>query len=195
MQKAKNEYFNNKLQKSVNSDYELIGDYINLTEPILVKHRKCNQKFYIHPQIIISKKVLKCPCCETNKYKNNKYITIKEKISIYEKKLCNKYKILTPFINEAETIKVRHICGCEFERTVKNLLKNKNNLICPKCISDKKLLEFKKRLNDKYNGEYETLEKSFVNFHAEMRFRHINCNKVFVSTPDKMLNKLKNVNV
>ena len=42
--------FQNKLNARYNNEYLVLGEYINQDTKIKVKHKKCNNEFYINPK-------------------------------------------------------------------------------------------------------------------------------------------------
>lgn len=193
-QEHKNIYFNERLKIKTNNKYELDDDYTDLKTPVKIKHLECGKSFPIIPSVILSSKnYKKCQHCESDKYKLNKFITNGEKNKLYEERLNNQYKIKSSFYYESDIVTVEHTCGHEFKRSVRTLLLKKDKLICPKCVGDIKLEEFKKELKEKYNGRFEILIKDDEVFKRSFKFDFIdNVNKkIFRVTPSYMISANK----
>lgn len=169
--------------------FNLTKDYDENVETVLLSHQKCSGEFEVSKRYLFSRET-KCPHCETNNYKNNRYISITEKIKLYEEVLDNEYKILKPFIEDEEIVPIKHIkCGHIFDRTISSFLRSKGKLFCPKCRREEKLNKLKNKLIDKYNGEISVCNiEDYKNLRTNLNFIHNKCKTVFESNFDKILN-------
>lgn len=174
----------------VNGDkFKIIGLYDDNTDSINLLHKDCLKEFPISKRQLFSKKI-ECPHCESNDFKNNRLISLNDKIKAYEEYLNNEYKILKPFLSTEDTVPIQHKkCGHIFERTISVFLRSQNKIFCPKCRHEEKLKEVNKRLYDKYKGEFEfnNLEE-YKSIRGELYFIHKDCGTVFPSSLEKMLN-------
>lgn len=171
-----------------NNKFNIIGLFDDDEELLYLSHKDCLGQFPISKRNLFFKEI-KCPHCETNNFKNNRYISIKEKIKSYEEVLNNEYKILRPFSGDEECVPIQHVeCGHIFERTISTFLRSKNKLFCPKCRRERKLNEINNKLFNKYKGEFEVCDlDNYNNFRTTLDFVHKECGTVFSSNFDKML--------
>ena len=58
--------FQNKLNARYNNEYLVLGEYINQDTKIKVKHKKCNNEFYINPKNFLSSRSKGCNICRIN---------------------------------------------------------------------------------------------------------------------------------
>lgn len=183
----RNEYYQYRMDNINGKKYILMGDYKGQKHTVLVRHIDCGKEFLVHSTTLIYREY-QCPYCETNSIKNNQFMTIKEKIKIYEDILNNEYSIMTPFTGEQDTIKIKHNkCGHTFERTVVTFLRSKGKMLCPKCREELRQKEFKQKIFKKFNGEYTPIGK-YVNSETQMVFRHKTCKRKFKSTTKNFMN-------
>lgn len=172
-----------------NNKFKIVGEYDDNDNSIRLKHEDCNKEFSTFKKSLFTKPV-KCPHCETNNFKNNKFISLREKIELYENELDNQYKILKPFIEDEETVPFKHLeCGHVFERTVASFLRAKGKIFCPKCREKAHLDSVVEKLKNKYDNEYLICDiKKYGNVRTPLDFKHTTCGHIFESNLEKMLN-------
>ena len=170
--------------------FNIVGDFDDYEDSILLRHNKCNNEFMVTKKNIFTK-TKQCPHCETNNFKNNKYISLNEKIKLYEDILNNEYKILKPFVEDEETVPFKHLaCGHIFERTVSTYLRAKDKIFCPICRKREHVNSIQAKIDEKYNGEY-IIENplDYNNIRADITFKHTKCGHSFIYTVDKLMIK------
>lgn len=192
-QEDKNRYFQGRLDRLYNKKFVLIGDYKGATSTVKIKHLECGDEYYKYSQSLLRGNY-KCYCQKSQTAKNNEFITLSEKIKVYENILNNEYKILTPFVDETDNIKIKHLeCGHEFERTVNTYLRSKERILCPVCNKAYRFNKLKDRLYDKYGDEYivtDTIEYS--DYKGDIEIMHKKCGKKFISNFNILLSRAKN---
>lgn len=181
-QSDRNAYFQNELNK-VHSGYLLVSDYLGQNSVVKVKHLKCNNIINANTETI-KKKGFKCPYCESNNLKHSNYISLSEKINLYEKEVDFKYRILTPFVNLRETITVRHVeCNNEFSVTVNTFINGKYYEICPVCRKSNRLKSAINKLESIHKGKYLLLNsEDFEGVTKPLKFKHLKCGSVIEKT-------------
>ena len=173
---------------NTNNKFSIVGNYDDNDDTVLLSHDNCLGEFQVSKRFLFARET-KCPHCETNNYKNNRYISITEKIKLYEDELDNKYKILKPFIEDEETVPIKHLeCGHIFDRTISSFLRSKGKLFCPKCRTEKRHSELLDKLNDKYNNDIDVCNMDdYKNVRTKLKFIHNKCGTVFESNFDRIL--------
>lgn len=181
-QSDRNAYFQNELDK-VHSGYLLVTDYLGQNSIVKVKHLKCDNIIDVNTETI-RKKGFKCPHCESNNLKYSNYISLSEKINLYEKEVNFKYKILTPFVNLRETVTVRHIeCNNEFPITMNTFTKGKYYEICPVCRKANRLKSAINKLESIHKDKYLLLNpEDFEGVTKPLKFKHLKCGSVIEKT-------------
>ena len=176
------------LELNGNSKFTIIGAYDTDNDFVLLKHNDCLKEFP-HPINNIFSKEIICPHCESGKFKNNRFISINEKIKAFEQHLNNEYEILKPFLGNEETVPFRHkACGYIFERTVSMFLRSQNKLFCPECRRQERLKDAQRKLQEKFNGEFEFEDiNEYKTNRDELNFVHKECDTVFKYNLEKIL--------
>lgn len=193
LQEDKNTYFQGKIDRLYDKKFLLIDDYEGINSSVKIKHIKCGAEYIIHAQNLLKGKH-KCSCQhEAYTMKNLEFITLSEKIKIYEDILNNEYKILSPFINEASSIKIKHIdCGHEFERTVTTYLRSKGRILCPICNKMSRFKKLKEQLYERYGDEYTVTDSiEYTHYKGDIEVLHKKCGKRFISNFNILLSRAK----
>lgn len=183
---------NNEFQKNLNriiEGFKLRGDYLGRTKEVTLYHEKCKKEFTeVYDGFIKAR--YKCPFCESNRYKYNRNLTIKQKIKYFEDKFNRDYKILDGFVCNNDEVNIKHLmCGTVFKKRISNLIRKKDGtILCPHCERNRRRDNFLKKLNDKFEGCY-ILVGEFTLGTEEVTFKHKGCNKSFRATPNQMLSK------
>ena len=191
-QDDKNKYFQGRLDRLYDKKFVLIGDYKGVNSKVKIKHLKCGDEYFKYSQTLL-KGNYKCYCQKSQTTKNNEFITLSEKIKIYENILNNKYKILTPFINESDNIKIKHLdCGHEFERTVITYVRSKGRILCPICNKKARFEKLKEKIYEKYGDEYVITDGiEYSDYKGDIEVFHKKCGKKFVSNFNVLLSRAK----
>lgn len=184
---ARNELAQKALDIINNSNFSITNSYDEHLDYVLLKHNKCLEEFPISKRNLFSKEIT-CPHCESENFKNNRYISINEKIKAFESHLNNEYKILKPFVGCDETVPFQHKeCGHIFERTISIYLRSKGKLFCPKCRHENKLKEAQDKLYNKYKGEFDFVDINKYNAaRTPLNFIHNKCGTIFESNLERM---------
>ena len=187
-QEDRNVAFNKRLNKLVEG-FELVGNYYGIHDKLTLYHKDCKKEFTTTFDSFLDSKN-KCPHCQSNKYKYNKYITIKEKIKCFERDLENKYKILSGFTTVSDKVTMKHKqCGKTFTIVLNNALRYKEkDMVCPRCELERRKNKFLEKLNNKWGNAY-TLVGEYINGTTKTLFKHRGCKVNFEITPNKLLDK------
>ncbi|MBQ8999298.1 MAG: hypothetical protein IJ086_11510 [Clostridium sp.] len=178
LEKNKNIIVNDVKIKKTNDDY------LTVTAECLT----CNKEFIDYKVKVKNKKIL-CPHCNTTK---NNFISLKEKLDSYNKKFKGRFEILEPFITTTEKIKIKRLsCGHTFKNNINNISRKNYHDTCQECKRLERLSYFKEKLNTKYEGRYIVLnsEDKFKNNTSSLLFLDRNCNKVFISSFNNIINR------
>lgn len=183
------EEFKIKLYETVGDEYKIIGDYIDSSIPVEIKHIKCNHVFKIKPKSFLNGN--RCPNCvnKENKtikdLKKEKNATEKFKKEVYNL-VYNKYEILSDYIDDDTPIKIKHN-KCNYIYEVKPYIFLKGGR-CPKCAgkSQKTTEKFKKEIYDLIGDEYVVLE-DYINSRVPIKIKHTKCNYIYEVKPSSFL--------
>lgn len=182
----KNDFFQNKIDKIGNKEFELLSDYYNLGSYVSLKHKTCGHIFEVRADNFESNKE-KCPKCAGRDDVFNKTIT--QKIKELESQLNNEYEIITKAFTYSDMIKLRHkACGNEFYCSVSSVQhsKGRKRIKCPKCELEDRREEFLDKLNRMYKNKF-TLAGAYKGINRSTLFRHRECGRTFKVTPYYML--------
>lgn len=180
MKKLTQHDIQNKSDVIHNSEYLILGDYINYDTPILIKHKVCCYEWYVRLGNHFSGK--KCPQCAGNaKLTKELFQDKSDEIHNYQYKAIGEYK------SADEQIKMKHImCGFEFYCRVDMHLYNKTG--CPKCNGGIKLKldDAQHNLDIVYNNEYKLIQYNGYDDHSI--FLH-SCGDEFKTSFNNLINK------
>lgn len=182
-QEDRNSYFQSKLDETHGPDiYTLISDYTGQNTDIKVKHNQCGNEIDVYSETI-RKQSYKCPYCEADTLKYSNYISLSQKMDLYEKEVNYEYKILTPFVHLKETISVKHLkCGHVFETTGNTFKKAKTQEICPECKKAARLKHALELLKKNHGDNYILLNpEDFESTVKPLKFKH-KCGAVLEKT-------------
>ena len=149
--KVTTEIYKKKVYNLVKEEYTVLGEYVNSSTKIRMRHNKCGCEYEVKPNTFISGH--RCPNC----YRSEKYTTLEFKRKIYDL-VKDRYTMLSEYINSNTKIKMKHnICGTEYEVLPFNFL---NGNRCPKCS-----LQLKRSLPEEvvafFVSKYFEIEQSF----------------------------------
>lgn len=118
------ETFKEKVNELVNTEYTVLGSYINSQTKIKIRHNKCGNVYMVKPNTFINGS--RCPkCFRSVPYTNKEF---REKIF---KLVGNKYSVLGDYVNSNTKIKMKHnICGYEYYVLPQNFFRGNR---CPIC--------------------------------------------------------------
>lgn len=190
--------FKKEISDLTNGEYEVISDYKNQYEKVLIKHLKCGKEYFITPKYFLRGD--RCRSCMEKKVKKTeekfvKYLNLEEPfyeirseflgrkkpITLYNSKLDDEY-ITTPdkFIAGVRSPLDSHYKGEILIKTILNKLKVKYTFhYKEKKLKDKKELEFDFKLSNtnifiEFNGiqHYEPVELFGGEKYLEYTQRH-----------------------
>src|ERR1022692_708286 len=164
--------------------YLIIGEYVNNSTKIQIKHLECGEIFEQQPNNHLQGKG--CAICYGPKKSTKKELQKKS-----NKKHNNTYLIVGKYVNNETKIEIRHlICGANFKTTPINHLNSKG--CCPNCFSNIKKTKEKlqNESNKIHNNEYEILGE-YINTDTKIEIKHLTCGSIFKQTPDKHLHNNK----
>ena len=116
--------FKQRVYRLVQDEYEVLGEYKNSQEKILMKHVDCGLEYYVRPSNFSSGK--RCPQCAINTRKTMKQF--KEQIYSLVK---DEYEVLSEYISCKQKVLMKHkVCGSEYEVIPNNFLTGSR---CPIC--------------------------------------------------------------
>lgn len=162
----------------VGDEYTVIGEYVNSSTKILMRHNVCGNEWYVNPSNFL--KGSRCPNENGFKHKTN------EEFQNEFSSLNNGIICLDEYINSHTKIRFKHIdCGYIFERTPNDALSGK---WCPVCGRGKAVLGYTdlwstdydlalclKNKEDGYKYKYGT--------HTKLEFICPHCGKLVVGSP------------
>ena len=148
--KKTTEEFKKEIYDRVGEDYSLIGEYINSSTRVIMKHNPCGDVYEIFPNSFLNG--VRCSKC----YGNKRLTTDEFKERVYNL-VGDKYEVLGEYINTNTKIKLIHKeCGNTFETTPNSFLGGSRCPICKTTKGEQAIMDF---LNDhsikyKYNISY-----------------------------------------
>lgn len=172
-------------------DFEFKGLIDDNPALVELKHTICGKTFTDYKKKVYSDK-LECPFCKNDKITKNNFISLSDKIELYEKKLNYEFKILEGFTTQKDIIKVKkNSCGHTFERSLHYLLTNKDSVNCPECDRLNRLKELEGKLAKKYNDRFIALDgvDNYKNNQSSLLFLDKTCGEKFKSSFTSILNK------
>lgn len=169
--------------KSINSDIELLGRYVNRRTKIKVRHT-CGYEWETNPYTL--SRGHGCPVCKKNKKKTTE--SFKEEVHTLSE---GDYEVLGDYINNKTPIKMKHKeCGNIFYMAPKSFLKGQR---CPNeryektrvknTVQIKQVIEeLKINRGNEYRlvGEYKGSSKKAV-------FQHEKCKRMFQAYPYQLI--------
>lgn len=145
------EDFKKEIISLVGNEYTVLGEFVNVTTKIKMRHNCKNCDNYEYEVIPDSfKRGARCPkCFGTHKKTTDEYI---EEVNELE---GNNYSVLGEYVNAATKVLMRHNkCGFEYEVSPNSFLRGHR---CPKCIEsrgEKIIGEFLARNNIKFDRQF-----------------------------------------
>lgn len=141
--------FRQETDKLVGDEYIFLGEYINSSTKIKVRHNICGNEYDVTPNHFING--TRCPQCNRPNYNRD---SEQFKQQIYEL-VGDEYTFLEDYISSAMKIKCKHnICGCEWDVQPNNFF---NGTRCPQCAESKGeqiIREYLQSKNIEFQQEY-----------------------------------------
>jgi Zn ribbon nucleic-acid-binding protein len=176
-------YFKEEVKELVGNEYSVLGEYVNSSKKIKMKHNKCGHEWKVQPSLFVSKNGTRCPNC----YGNIKRTTEEFKEEVKEL-VGNEYSVLGEYINNNENIKMRHNkCGNEWEPVPYHFL---NGTRCPQCSHPSQLKtteEFKEEVKELVGNEHLVLGE-YKGRKDDIRMYHKKCDNEYLVKPTDFLN-------
>lgn len=164
--------------QKINDSFEVLGEYVNSTTPILFKCKKCNYVFEEKPTYILNGK--KCKKCFEK-------VKIAKRKSNYKNRIEKKYSdIEVLFVFENKDAKCK--CSkCEFEWISTESQIESGSGYCPKCNKTRQyLLEHFEEEIEKINPNIKVLSP-YVNSKASVKCSCNKCNYEWDMSPTSLL--------
>ncbi|MBQ8997071.1 MAG: DUF2726 domain-containing protein [Clostridium sp.] len=181
--------FKEKVYSMYENEYDIIGEYINNSTKIKMKHNKCGNEYKVTPQDFLSGR--RCPeCAKKIRAKKQRKTTEEFKQEVYNL-VKDEYEVLGEYIKSSTKIKMKHNkCGNEYKVTPQDFLSGKR---CPECAkkirADKKRKtteKFKQEVYDRVEKEYTVLGE-YINTETHIKMKHNKCGYTYTVTPHGFL--------
>lgn len=165
-------------------EYSVLGEYINCSTKITMKHVKCGNIYNVTPLSFYQMEEDVLNVLIWLEKKNLQLISRKKLNTenfkkVFYLKFGEEYQILTEYKNRKTNIKIRHIkCGTEFYKSPSII---RQGYLCPNCSKlNIKLDEIKQRIAACENGdEYEIIG---IPKNADaIQLKHLICEKVYTT--------------
>lgn len=187
--KKTTEEFKKEVYDKVGNEYEVLGEYINSSTHIKMKHSKCGYIYPVVPNSFL--RGSRCPQCGRESMIRKRRKTAEEfKNQVYDK-VKDEYEVLDEYINSSTPIKMKHNkCGCIYPVRPNDFLKGSR---CPECAKmlrvknqRKKIEDFKDEVYHRVGGEYEVLG-DYINTDTPILMKHNECGCIYPVTPHNFL--------
>lgn len=182
--KKTNNQFLEEVFNLVGNEYEVLDEYKNAKNKVLIKHNDCGYEWTILPNNFIKGK--RCPKCAGNAHKTTKIF----KKEIFDL-VSNEYKVIGEYLNTDTPILMKHsVCGNEFKMIPDVFLRGSR---CPKCAIENRALlrtktteDFRKEVKELTNGEYELIGE-YINCREKVKLKHNLCGSIYEQSPSDFL--------
>ncbi|MFL0163991.1 hypothetical protein [Candidatus Clostridium helianthi] len=178
--KKTTEQFKQEVYNIVSNEYEVLGEYINNSTKVKMRHTTCGHVYEVIPTNFIYKG-RRCPECFGNQKKDTEQ---------FKKEVHNlvgdEYEVLGEYENTNTKIKMRHtICGHEYDVTPSKFI---NGRRCPECFGNQKkdTEQFKQEVYNLVGDEYEVLGE-YENTNTKIKMRHTTCGHEYDVIPFSFL--------
>ncbi|MCM3252431.1 hypothetical protein [Priestia aryabhattai] len=159
----------------VGDEYEIIGEFVDTTTKIEIRHNTCGSTYLGLPKVFIRGN--RCPICFGSPRKTQE--EFEEDIF---KLVGNEYRVIGEYKNTHTKFRMKHNeCSFEYEVTPRNFLKGHR---CPKCFGTPKktIDQFKKEIYNLVGDEYEVIGE-YVNTNTKIDMKHNECGNVYPVIP------------
>jgi len=170
--------FEKEVYDLVKDEYIILGEYKGTDTKIEMAHIKCGNTYMVTPYHFINKR--RCPFCSGHMQKNTE---------IFKQEVFNlvgdEYEVLGEYIKSSEKIKIKHICGFEYEVLSNNFSRGNK---CPFCsgLMKKTTEQFKEEVYSLVNNEYEVFGE-YINTETKIEMAHIKCGNKYSVKPANFL--------
>lgn len=179
------ERFKEKVKEVVENEYLVLGEYINGSTPIKMKHniKECGYEYEVRPSCFLGSRKNRCPKCSGH---------IKDSIEEIKRKIFgligNEYDVLSEQYDFNNKITLKHNdCNHVFKMSPNNFISR--NQRCPKCAGNKKKTteQFMKEVYLLVKDEY-TILGEYINSHTKIKMKHEKCGHIWNIAPSHFLN-------
>lgn len=173
--KSTNE-FKDEVYKLTNTEYTVLGEYVNAKTKILIRHNDCEYEWEVEPTNFISgNRCLKCS--------GRKKLSHEEFVSQIYDLVGDEYVVLERYIDNGTPIKIKHVLCNHFYKIKPNNFITGNR--CPKCsgLIRKTTEVFKNEVFSLVKDEF-TVLGDYINNHTKIKIRHEKCGKIHEVIPN-----------
>ena len=176
MVRKTHEQFIKEVYDLVKDEYTILEEYVKSSQPILIKHNKCNNTYKVRPSDFLSHGN-RCPYCSNNRKK-----TINDFKNEIFKIVGNEYEVISEnYTNNKEPILIKHNkCGYSYKVAPVDFISHNHR--CPYCNGGSKSKEvFLKKME---NYKDFKIISDFKTENDEVVMRHLVCNNDFLTKPN-----------
>ncbi|WP_413025039.1 hypothetical protein [Paenibacillus taichungensis] len=177
--KHNSDIYKQEVVNLVEDEYQVVGEYINQSIKIDMKHTSCGSLYKVTPNSFLRGD--RCPKCSHRALK---------KQSVFEKEVIEKYNgeylVTGKYIGSSKKVEIQHVnCGEKFRAYPKHILVKIN---CPNCSSRIYSHEdFISAVEQQTGNEYTFLEK-YIKANTKISVKHNFCGYEYKVTPSKFIN-------
>ncbi|AST99899.1 HNH endonuclease [Bacillus phage PBS1] len=167
------EMFIKEVYDLVGDEYTVLGEYINSSKLVLLRHNICNKEFKKRPNDFLSKGS-RCPDCTKKLIKRKKTKTTEMFIKEVYDLVGDEYTVLGEYISSQDKIEMRHNTSDShnFFITPTNFLKRKRCNICNKNPKNKGSNGFKEDFYRIFNSNDYTIKSRYINNKTPIVIEH-----------------------
>lgn len=184
-QKKTHQEFLEEVYRIVGEEYEVIGEYINTSEKILMRHTDCEHIYLVAPNKFLNGR--RCPECSKKKGKQKQTKTHQQFVNEVYNLVGEEYEVLSLYIKSKEKVEFRHkACGTVFKMQPSNFLSGQR---CKEC-SNKEATKNQRHTTEKFIndlfelvGDEYTVLGEYVNNHTDILIKHNVCNHNYLVRP------------
>lgn len=164
------------------ADYQLVGQYINSTTPVEVRHLTCERTYSPTPKDLLAGKST-CRHCSPRWSGMSDPASFRSEI----RELTNgEYEVIGDYVKAMEPVRMRHTaCMHEFSMNPTHFRRGRR---CPKCggTMRKSHDTFVAQVSDLVGDEYAVVGY-YVNDETKIAFQHTVCGREYLVSPGKFL--------
>lgn len=178
------EEFKQEVRELTNSTYEVLGEYIECSKPIKMKHLICGHVYNITPTSFLNGH--RCRKCANKINAEKRSKTHVQFIEEVFNLVGREYEVLSFYTRSKDKVNFKHaLCGRNFSMIPNAFLRGQR---CPYCYGTKPYTtaEFKNLVYSIVGDEYEVLSE-YITAKSKIKFRHNECKNVFYMSSNKFL--------
>ncbi|WP_220039414.1 hypothetical protein [Paenibacillus illinoisensis] len=177
--KHNTDIYKQEVENLVEEEYQVIGEYINQSIKIEMKHVSCGNLYKVTPNAFLRGD--RCPKC-SHKALKEQYVFEKEVLEKHK----GEYVVTGKYIGYSKKVEIQHVnCGEKFRAYPKHILVKIN---CPNCSSRIYNHEdFISAVEQQTGNEYTFLEK-YIKANTKISVKHNLCGYEYKVTPSKFIN-------